>query len=107
MKSAAREFVRLLQTAGWSQARAARALDLTPGAISQICTGKTSPRPTTLSLLRLLLRTNGEPTDPSPRPPGRFSDWEVDLLESLRRFPAGQRKKLLNAFHQMIHALSE
>jgi transcriptional regulator with XRE-family HTH domain len=105
MKKAAREFVNLLEIAGWSQARAARCLDLTAGAISQICTGKTSPRPTTLALLRVLVQMNGELPAPVPNPGQRLAAWEVELLESLRRFPSRQRQKILEAFHQMLNAV--
>ena len=58
------EFVRLLAAAGWSQAEAARRLQITPGAVSQICNAKTQPRPSTLNLLKLILARRLADADP-------------------------------------------
>jgi phage repressor protein C with HTH and peptisase S24 domain len=46
------EFALLIESAGWSQAEAARQLQLSRSAVSQILSGKNTPDPQTLELLR-------------------------------------------------------
>jgi len=50
-----REFIELLKGSGWSQAEAARMLEMTRGGLNGIVTGNTIPSPATLKLFRLLL----------------------------------------------------
>lgn len=96
------EFMRLLEAAGWTQAEAARRLQVTPGAISQICSGRTQPRPSTLNLLRLMVaaetQTGARPV--RAKPPGPA--WEADLLEPLRRMAPPERDKLLRVLKPII-----
>ena len=49
------EFLRLLESSGWSQSEAARQLDLAPATISQYKSGETRPSRTTLRLMKLIL----------------------------------------------------
>lgn len=106
MDPKAQEFVRLIAAAGWSQAEAARRLNITPGAVSQICSGRTRPRAATLNLLKLILvheKRQGlalrESAGPAPR------QWERQLLEDLRRLPEPQRERLLAVIKDMIRAM--
>lgn len=99
--------MRLIELAGWSQAEAARRLELSPGAISQICNGKTEPRGATLQLLKLLLQTTPATrkrlADPSPQ---GLADWERDLLGRLRQISPRQRESLLNAFDAILKSVA-
>jgi len=49
------EFRRLFERSGWTQAEAARQLDVTPGVVSQYLSGDTRPSGTTLKLLHVLV----------------------------------------------------
>jgi transcriptional regulator with XRE-family HTH domain len=94
----AREFARLLKAAGWSQAEAARRLQLTRGAVSQILSGRTNPRASTLNLLRLLAR------DQSAAPPEAtvpMQEWERQFLDQIRDLPADRRKQALELIRDL------
>jgi transcriptional regulator with XRE-family HTH domain len=107
MKSKAQEFVRFMELAGWSQAETARRLNLTPGAVSQICNGKTEPRQATLNLLKLTLLSNRRTLQRLERPlSGRLVDWELELLRPLRELAADQRECLLAAFRGILKTVS-
>jgi transcriptional regulator with XRE-family HTH domain len=98
----AAEFTRLLACSGWSQAEAARSLNVTPGAVSQICTGKTKPRDSTLGLLRIVL------ADHKPGLPPRLSGepflqpWERSLLADLRQLASAERRALALIVKRMV-----
>jgi transcriptional regulator with XRE-family HTH domain len=107
LKAKAQEFVRLIEQAGWSQAETARRLDLTPGAVSQICNGKTQPRQATLNLLRLILISTPRTLKRLAQPRrDRLVDWELELLNPLRALSADQRKSLLSAFGAILETVS-
>ncbi len=96
-----------MELAGWSQAETARRLDLTPGAVSQICNGKTQPRQATLNLLKLTLLSNRRTVQRLERPPsGPLADWELELLHPLRALSADQRESLLMAFRGILKTVS-
>lgn len=88
------EFIRLLKASGWSQARAARALEITPGAVSQICSRRTRPRSSTLGLLKRVIGTRvGSPV------PGRLPEdepaldpAEAKLIRNFRRLPPAEKR---------------
>ena len=97
----------MIQQAGWSQAETARRLDLTPGAVSQICNGKTQPRQATLSLLRLLLVSTPGTLKRLAQPrANRLVDWELELLNPLRALSSAQRESLLSAFRAILKTVS-
>ncbi len=108
MDRKAQEFARLIIAAGWSQAEAARRLRITPGAVSQICSGKTRPRDSTLNLLKLMVaRENPEALalhDSAMSPP--LEAWEMELLTEMRRLPEAERQRLLPLIKQMIRAMA-
>ena len=101
------EFVRLLTAAGWSQAEAARRLQITPGAVSQICSGKTLPRPALLNLLKLLVApVNPEAFKRHEKAAlSRLEPWESELLAELRKLPPTQREWVATMIRQMIKGL--
>jgi transcriptional regulator with XRE-family HTH domain len=104
ISASAAEFLRLLHHAGWSQAEAARRLQITPGAVSQICSGRTQARASTLNLLRLMVAQDlaaarrARKSDPRPAAPS----WEEELLAPIRRLPESSRHRLLAALKPMI-----
>jgi transcriptional regulator with XRE-family HTH domain len=107
MPPKAHEFARLLAVVGWSQAEASRRLQITPGAVSQICSGKTQPRASTLNLLRLMVaRENPKALAMHQAERWRaLEQWEKDLLDDLRQLPDQHRQRLLPIFKQMIRAM--
>ena len=107
LKPKSKRFVRLIQKAGWSQAEAARRLDITPGAVSQICTGRTQPGSATLNLLQLLMRRSDPEPELHSTQTGSLIPWEMEMLNELRRVPHQKRESLLTAFRLLIHALQE
>jgi transcriptional regulator with XRE-family HTH domain len=98
------EFNALVAASGWSQAEIARQLQITPGAVSQLCSGATRPRAATLNLLRMIL---GREKPQALRNNARVmtAAWENRLLARLRGLPAAERDPLLGVFHKMIDLL--
>ena len=98
------EFVSLMKAAGWSQAETARRLQITPGAVSQICNGKTVPRPATLNLMKLLIGKENpnalESHETSTR--AGLEPWAKQLVETLQRLPENDRDRLLAPIRAMI-----
>jgi len=78
------------------------------GAVSQICSGKTRPRDSTLNLLKLMVaRENPEALalhESAMSPP--LEAWEMELLTELRRLPEAERQRLLPLIEQMIRAMA-
>ena len=94
-----------MEVAGWSQAEVARQMELTPGAISQICNGKTTPSPLTLNLLKLTLASRPETLRlirlaASPV----LSAREQRLIASLRKQPRARQQRLYTAFEAILAA---
>jgi transcriptional regulator with XRE-family HTH domain len=98
------EFARLIAMTGWTQAEVARRLQITPGAVSQLCSGKTRPHARTLNLLKLIIAhemPDALRLHESQRS-AALGPWESELLEGLRRLRASDRERLLPIFHQLI-----
>ena len=98
------EFINLSRMAGWSQAEVARRLHITPGAVSQLFSGRTRPRAATLNLLKMIVAKEMPEVlaaHESTRS-GSLAGWESQLLEELRRLPTADRDRVLTGFHQMI-----
>ncbi len=55
MDSAKRDFIQLFNDSGWTQAEAARHLEMTRGGLNGIIKGETVPHPSTLKLFRYIL----------------------------------------------------
>ena len=105
MKKESREFVRLLKIANWSQADAARKLQITPGAVSQICSGTTRPRAVTLKLLRVLVAQKQDATQPKPQERLRLKRGEREFFYWLNKLPPAIKDTLLTAFQRTVHGL--
>src|SRR6185369_15802466 len=88
------EFIRLLKASGWSQARAARALEITPGAVSQICSRRTRPRSSTLGLLKRVIGTGAGTAARGrwPEDEPALDPSEVKLIANFRRLPPSERR---------------
>ena len=101
------EFIGLSRAMNWSQAETARQLNITPGAVSQICNGKTKPRLTTVNFLKALIgQKNPEALQRYERAhPVLRAPWEEHLVEVLRGFTPAAREGLLTGFYQIIEAV--
>ena len=104
------EFLRLKESAGWDNARAAQELALHPTVIWKYITGKTVP---SLTVLRLLSGLTGQPMilvgESSPRfhdGPRWLEDWESDVITTLRRIEPEARKRVIRAITEMIDAIA-
>ena len=97
----------MLAAADWSQAEAARRLNITPGAVSQICSGRTRPRAATLNLLKLMLAHEKPEALALRESRGRpaLRNWERELLDDLGKLPEAQREQLLRIIKNMIRAM--
>ena len=104
MDSRTEEFISLVKASGWSQAEVARQLHVTPGAVSQLCNGKTRPRAGTVNMLKILIgpqalqvheRSHAKTLKPS----------ENKFLQALHELPETDREPLLAAFQQTIKAV--
>jgi transcriptional regulator with XRE-family HTH domain len=96
------EFKRLVVAAGWSQAEAARRLNITPGAVSQIFSGNTRPRQALLSLLRILARPPAKKKKtPEDQPAEPRTPWEIELLACIRNLSDSQRQLVLRLAREL------
>jgi transcriptional regulator with XRE-family HTH domain len=103
-KSLNKEFLALVQNAGWSQAEAARRLHLTAGAVSQICRRRTRPRAATVALLRRLVE---EQRIMSHAGVGRVAVCTLDpaerrLLRKFRKLGLKERRIISGIIEQMF-----
>lgn len=108
-----REFARLLERAGWTQAEAARQLSLTPAAISRYLSGETRPSVTVIRLFKLLLGDATPTPDPAAARPERaaagevllpLEPWERGLLLELRRLSPEAREAVVEGLRAMLEA---
>ncbi len=112
MYPANREFVGLMNAAGWSQAETARKLALTRGGVNGIVKGRTKPSEGTLKLFKLILASE-QPEAVSASDlqfKERYSpveSWAEDLIGSLRELSEEDREKMLTAFQAMLGTIPE
>jgi transcriptional regulator with XRE-family HTH domain len=100
-----KEFLRLMETSGWSQAEVARQLHMTSGGVSQIVNGQVRPSATTLRLFRLIIETRGTPrAEAATKEGGEAAAATIDTL--LTRVPARRRAATRAAIQAMIDAAS-
>lgn len=93
-----------MHRAGWSQAEAARRLDITPGAVSQIVSGATRPRQLLINLLRLIVREpqQGAAVKTKHSPPNKQPRAiEIELLANFRRLPESQQQLVLKLAREL------
>lgn len=109
MPSLSDEFKELLEGSGWSQAEAARRLELQPPSISRYCKGVEQPSRQTLRLFKIIL-SNEQPEILGParlelRDDSTMAEWERKLLDDLRPLHVGDRNRVINAVSALIHGL--
>lgn len=90
------EFMALLKRAGWSQAEAARQLDLPPPQISRYLHGQNRPDRQTLRLFRLLLHDTAAP-----------ATGEAGLAEHWRQRALAAEAELAGLKHSLRQMMSE
>lgn len=100
MNAANVEFRRLLQASGWRQARAAAALGLSTGTVSQYVHDKTVPSLTVLRLLAALIGESVRIRGETPAPPGQPAIreiWEEELMVTIRKVAPERRRRVVEA----------
>lgn len=102
-----REFIDLYKKSGWSQAEAARQLELTRGGVNGIITGQTVPSLATVKLFRLILESHGGSRPRTIAPSVQAEDWAEPLLEELRNLEEGPRSRLVLALREVVRAAAE
>jgi len=98
------QFRKLVKAAGWSQAKVARRLQITPGAVSQLCSGRVRPRASTLELLRLVIEEEKRLKLSDHAALAKLKPWETQLLELMGRLPKPRRDWVLAGFKALIKA---
>lgn len=104
------EFVRLLRSSGWHQARASRELGVSTATISRYVSGEQKP---SLPVLRLFadsindqLLLDGENPGQRAREGARFlDDWEHEVLAVFRRLRPEDRDKATGALSALLGAM--
>jgi len=99
------EFIGLFERSGWSQAQAARELDITRAHVNGIITGPNAPSPTLLKFFRLIMATPGEKNmelkgEPSPYGASRAKKilQQIETLQAeLREALEAETPKKINS----------
>lgn len=104
------EFLRLLRVSRWHQARAARELGLNTSTVSRYRSGETTP---SIQVLRLFAGLIAEPlviggvsSQQLSDGPRWLEDWESELIHQVRRIPPENRKRVVNAFREILDSTS-
>ena len=101
-------FLALMKASGWSQAEVARQLHITPGAVSQICSGKILPKAGTLNLFKMILGIKDpEALKAYERSISKNQAWERELVEALQSLPDKDRQRVLVPIKAMIKAMAD
>lgn len=108
------EFIRLLSSSGWSQARASREIGVTTGAVSRYLSGEITP---SLPVLRRFADVLQEPLLLPGESGGLaewrdgggkyLEEWEADIIASLRRVDRPARMKVISAIRDIIDAVAK
>lgn len=108
------EFIRLLRSSGWHQARAARELGLTTGAISRYISGEIKPSIPVLRLMAdrlqeplLLPGEDANPVEWRDGGPKFLESWEAGIIAELRRLERPAREKVIGALRDIIDAVAQ
>lgn len=103
------EFREFLHRSGWSQAEAARQLNLTPAAVSRYLSGASRPSASILKLCGLLLEGAGIQVGR-----GEFAGMtaeldadEADLIRRLRSLPGRDRSKVLMSMRLFLEVAGQ
>jgi DNA-binding XRE family transcriptional regulator len=102
-----KEFIEYYKKSGWTQAEAARQLELTRGGVNGIITGPTVPSLATVKLFKLLLESQAEPGSRSKETSPQKEDWAESLVQELRKLDEPSRLRLVPAIREMVKAFAE
>lgn len=104
-----KEFLALVKASGWTQAEVARQLHITPGAVSQMCSGKILPKAGTLNLFKLILaKINPEALRAYENSLPKSEDpWKREIVEALERLPESARRRILEPITAMINLMAD
>jgi transcriptional regulator with XRE-family HTH domain len=103
------EFLALMKASGWSQAEVARRLHITPGAVSQFCSGKILPKAGTLNLFKMILaKINPAALNAYENSHSNSEDpWKHEIMKALERLPKKEGQRLLESFISMINTFAD
>jgi DNA-binding XRE family transcriptional regulator len=102
-----REFIEHYKKSGWTQAEAARQLELTRGGVNGIITGPTVPSLATVKLFKLLLESQGSLSSKNREGTGPREEWAEPLLEELRKLEEPARARLLPMIRELVKMFVE
>src|SRR5258706_238373 len=98
-----------MKASGWSQAEVARRLQITPGAVSQFCSGKILPKAGTLNLFKYVLaKFNPAAVQAYENSLSKSeASWKHEIVDALERLPEKQRRLALKPIKEIINAMAE
>jgi transcriptional regulator with XRE-family HTH domain len=107
MKPENKQFIALVNAAGWTPAEAARRLDLGRSSTSRFMSGEITPSPPVLKLLKLILATEmpGALTAAHALHEESLTPWEREIIEELRPLRLEDRNRVIDVMRTMIKGL--
>jgi DNA-binding XRE family transcriptional regulator len=102
-----KEFIEYYKRSGWTQAEAARQLELTRGGVNGIITGPTVPSLATVKLFKLLLESQTVPSHKTKESPPAKEDWAQELLDELRKLDEPARARLVPAIRELLRIYAD
>jgi len=97
--------MRLVAIAGWSQAETARRLNITPGAVSQIFSGRIRPKQSLVNFLKLQIPEPAQnKKKPGKQPVPSLSTWENELLACVRKLSEAQQQLVVRVARELSQA---
>jgi DNA-binding XRE family transcriptional regulator len=102
-----KEFIEYYKRSGWTQAEAARQLELTRGGVNGIITGPTVPSLATVKLFKLLLESQAPTSTKTKEGPPTKEDWAEELLTELRKLDEPSRARLVPAIRELLRIYGE
>lgn len=98
MEALKQRFIKLFEASGWTQAEAARRLEMTRGGVNGIITGNTVPSPGAVKLLELLVAENGNAVAHEIKQSGPSYGVEAKLAA----LPENERAEVLEIFNAIV-----
>lgn len=102
-----KEFIALVNAAGWTPAEAARRLDLGRSSTSRFMTGEITPSPPVMKLLKLILanempRTLTAAQELREEAPAK---WEREVIDELSELRLEDRDRVIDVMRTMVKGL--
>jgi len=93
-----------MKASGWSQAEVARRLQITPGAVSQFCSGKILPKAGTLNLFKYVLaKFNPAAIQAYEKALSKSeAPWKQEIVEMLDRLTEKDRQLVLKPIIELL-----